>query len=48
MKPDSPKIMKIIDTVLHKNSETHDIVRDNTDYTLFSWSKQKGLNPIAV
>jgi taurine--2-oxoglutarate transaminase len=24
------------------------IVQDNLDYTLFSWSKQKGLNPIAV
>src|SRR5436190_15198660 len=24
------------------------IVRDNEDYTLFSWSKQKGINPIAV
>ncbi len=24
------------------------IVKNNLDYTLFSWSKQKGLNPIAV
>src|ERR1700722_14583540 len=24
------------------------IIRDNLDYTLFSWSKQQGLNPIAV
>ncbi len=24
------------------------IIRDNLDYTLFSWSKQKGINPIAV
>jgi taurine--2-oxoglutarate transaminase len=29
-------------------SETQDILRDNLDYTLFSWSKQKGINPIAV
>jgi taurine--2-oxoglutarate transaminase len=29
-------------------SETKEIVRDNLDYTLFSWSKQKDLNPIAV
>src|SRR5204863_7904481 len=29
-------------------SETQDIIRDNQDYTLFSWSKQKGTNPIAV
>src|SRR5438128_9471267 len=24
------------------------IIQNNLDYTLFSWSKQKGLNPIAV
>jgi taurine--2-oxoglutarate transaminase len=24
------------------------IIQDNLDYTLFSWSKQKGINPIAV
>jgi len=24
------------------------IVNDNLDYTLFSWSKQKGINPIAI
>jgi taurine---2-oxoglutarate transaminase len=29
-------------------SETQEILQDNLDYTLFSWSKQKGLNPIAV
>src|SRR5471030_486607 len=29
-------------------SETEEIVQNNMDYTLFSWSKQKGLNPIAV
>jgi len=29
-------------------SQTADIVRDNLDYTLFSWSKQKGIDPIAV
>ncbi len=29
-------------------SETQEIIKDNLDYTLFSWSKQKGLNPIAV
>jgi taurine--2-oxoglutarate transaminase len=28
-------------------SETQEIVQNNLDYTLFSWSKQKGLNPIA-
>src|SRR5688572_16809229 len=29
-------------------SEATDIVQDNLDYTLFSWSKQKGIDPIAV
>jgi taurine--2-oxoglutarate transaminase len=29
-------------------SESEKILQDNLDYTLFSWSKQKGLNPIAV
>jgi len=29
-------------------SESEEILQDNLDYTLFSWSKQKGLNPIAV
>ena len=39
-----------------KSSETQNppseggeaIIRDNLDYTLFSWSKQKGIAPIAV
>lgn len=29
-------------------SEGQEIIADNLDYTLFSWSKQKGLAPIAV
>lgn len=29
-------------------SETEEIIQDNQDYTLFSWSKQKGTAPIAV
>lgn len=29
-------------------TETAAIVQDNLDYTLFSWSKQKGIAPIAV
>jgi len=29
-------------------SEAQEVLRDNQDYTLFSWSKQKGTNPIAV
>jgi taurine---2-oxoglutarate transaminase len=29
-------------------SEAKEIIQDNLDYTLFSWSKQKGIAPIAV
>jgi len=29
-------------------SETQEIIQDSLDYTLFSWSKQKGISPIAV
>lgn len=29
-------------------SETQEIVKNNQDFTLFSWSKQKGATPIAV
>src|SRR5438477_10247406 len=29
-------------------SEATEIVQNNQDYTLFSWSKQKNTNPIAV
>ena len=29
-------------------SETTEIIQNNLDYTLFSWSKQKGIDPIAV
>ncbi|MEO6523644.1 MAG: aminotransferase class III-fold pyridoxal phosphate-dependent enzyme [Mucilaginibacter sp.] len=29
-------------------SETEEIVQNSMDYTLFSWSKQKGINPIAI
>lgn len=29
-------------------SEAEEIIRDNLDYTLFSWSKQKGIAPLAV
>jgi taurine--2-oxoglutarate transaminase len=29
-------------------SEAKEIIQNNLDYTLFSWSKQKGINPIAV
>ena len=29
-------------------SESQDIIQNSLDYTLFSWSKQKGISPIAV
>ena len=29
-------------------SQAQEIIQDNLDYTLFSWSKQKGIAPIAV
>ena len=29
-------------------SESQEIIQDNLDYTLFSWSKQRGIAPIAV
>jgi taurine--2-oxoglutarate transaminase len=36
----------MLDTL--SKSETEEIIHDNQEYTLFSWSKQKGTNPIAV
>jgi taurine--2-oxoglutarate transaminase len=29
-------------------TESREIIQNNLDYTLFSWSKQKGIDPIAV
>src|SRR5574339_742646 len=29
-------------------TESQDVVQNSLDYTLFSWSKQKGIAPIAV
>ncbi len=29
-------------------SEAQQVIQDNLDYTLFSWSKQKSIEPIAV
>ena len=29
-------------------SESAEIIQNNLDYTLFSWSKQKDISPIAV
>ncbi len=33
---------------MSKKSTTQEILQNNSDYTLFSWSKQAGLSPIAV
>lgn len=33
---------------MSKESTTQEILENNSDYTLFSWSKQAGLSPIAV
>ena len=49
-------ISKQSDTEIHSaghqenatSSESNEIIQNNLDHTLFSWSKQKGLNPIAV
>ena len=38
----------MLDTLFNKRTESQQVVQDNMDYTLFSWSKQKGVNPIAV
>ncbi len=31
-----------------KTSSKEQIIQDNLDYTLFSWSKQKGISPLAI
>jgi taurine--2-oxoglutarate transaminase len=38
----------MLETAIERRTETEEIIQDNLDYTLFSWSKQKGINPIAV
>src|SRR5687768_16206229 len=40
--------MSLHDSFIDKKTDTAEIIQDNLDYTLFSWSKQKGINPIAV
>lgn len=39
---------KIQNKMIKELAETQEVIQDNQDYTLFSWSKQKGTNPIAV
>jgi taurine--2-oxoglutarate transaminase len=38
----------MLDTLFHKKTESEEVIDNNLEYTLFSWSKQKGINPIAV
>ncbi len=46
---DSPRsINKKSQTGISKSDSRESIIQDSQDYTLFSWSKQKGTNPIAV
>jgi taurine--2-oxoglutarate transaminase len=40
--------MSILEKIIPTKSEAAEILQNNQDYTLFSWSKQKGTNPIAV
>ena len=40
--------MSVLEKIMHKKTESDEIIANNQDYTLFSWSKQKGTNPIAV
>lgn len=40
--------MSLLKTIIHKKSDAGEIVQNSLDYTLFSWSKQKGIKPIAV
>src|SRR5205814_8934837 len=42
------KKLKHMSTGTNTLSETSEIIKDNLDYTLFSWSKQKGISPIAI
>lgn len=38
----------MFNTLHTATTETEEILQNNFDYTLFSWSKQKGITPIAV
>src|SRR3954468_3700675 len=37
----------MIETI-NTTSETQEVLKNNLEHTLFSWSKQKGINPISV
>jgi taurine---2-oxoglutarate transaminase len=40
--------METLEKIVSEKSQTDEIIQNNQDYTIFSWSKQKGTNPIAV
>ena len=40
--------MSTLEKIMPSKTETSDVFQNNQDYTIFSWSKQKGTNPIAV
>jgi len=40
--------METLEKIVPTKSEATAIIQNNQDYTIFSWSKQKGTNPIAV
>ncbi|MBA3673494.1 MAG: aminotransferase class III-fold pyridoxal phosphate-dependent enzyme [Chitinophagaceae bacterium] len=40
--------MSILEKIIPHKTEAAEIIANNQDYTLFSWSKQKGTHPIAV
>ena len=40
--------MSTLEKTISTKSETSEIIQKNQDHTIFSWSKQKGTNPIAV
>ena len=41
-------ISKVSDSEITPSGGGGAIIQDNLDYTLFSWSKQRGIAPIAV
>ena len=40
--------MSTLEKMAPSKTETSEIIQNNQEYTIFSWSKQKGTNPIAV
>ncbi|MEJ7769019.1 MAG: aminotransferase class III-fold pyridoxal phosphate-dependent enzyme [Chitinophagaceae bacterium] len=38
----------MLNNLFHTKTEWEEIIEDNLDHTLFSWSKQKGITPLAI